>query len=556
MAQPNGYKVLVVEDDANERQGLQRLLTSHGYNVSVADSADKALGFLDEHIDFVLSDLQMGDVSGMDLLRHWKLKQPNSMFLMMTGHGTVITAIEAIRAGAYHYMTKPIDVDALVVMLQNMIRQREETRKVEELRNRLDDKFRLSNIIGRSPQMEHVFDLIRKSSQAFSTVLILGESGTGKELVAQAIHQNSPRRDGPFMAVNCAAMQPTLVESELFGHEKGSFTGAIEKRIGRFESASGGTLFIDEIGDFDVALQVKLLRVMENRTVTPVGGNKDIKVDTRVLTATSRDIKDMMAKHLFREDLYYRLNVITIELPPLRARMDDIPILVKRFMDRVNEQNGTKITSISPSVIDALQQYSWPGNVRELLNVVERMMVLSGKTQIEAEDVPPFILQGPTARTTVAVPAAVRPAGAPPGAIPGAAAAPFHAASPAALGNAATINGVPANISFDQGALHAHAFPARKLRCRRRPGALWQQPHPRQPLAGHQRAHAAAQAHRHERRQGRPPAGLRRIGRSRGRFRSRGGARTRPRIARCVGRQRQRVIAGCQQAHHPQFATP
>ena len=405
MTQQNGYKILVVEDDANERHSFQRLLTDAGYQVSVADSADKAMSYLDEAVDFVLTDLQMGDVSGMDLLRHWKLKQPNSMFLMITGHGSVATAIEAIRAGAYHYMTKPIDPQALVIMLQNMVRQREESRKVEELRNRLDEKFRLSNIIGRSPQMERVFDLIRRSAQAFSTVLILGESGTGKELVAQAIHQNSPRRDGPFVAINCAAMPATLVESELFGHEKGSFTGATERRIGRFEMASGGTLFIDEIGDFEVALQVKLLRVMESRVITPVGGNKEIKVDTRVVTATSRDIRDMMSKGTFREDLYYRLNVITIELPPLRQRLDDVPLLVKRFMDRVNEQNGTKITNIAPSVIDALQQYHWPGNVRELMNVIERMMVLSDKTQVEVDDLPTYI-RHPSNRVSVAAGAA------------------------------------------------------------------------------------------------------------------------------------------------------
>jgi len=402
MAQASDYKVLVVEDDGNERGGLQRLLADVGYQVATADSADKAMGYMDEAIDFVVTDLQLGDVSGMDLLKHWKLKQPNTLFLMVTGYGSVNIAIEAIRAGAYHYMTKPIDPQALLIMLQNMVRQHEESAKVEALQHRLDEKFSLSNIIGRSPQMQRVFELIRRSAQAFSTVLILGESGTGKELVAQAIHQNSPRKDGPFVAVNCAAMPATLVESELFGHEKGAFTGAIDRRLGRFEQASGGTLFIDEIGDFDVSLQVKLLRVMEARTVTPVGGNKEIKVDTRVLAATSRDIRDMMAKGLFREDLYYRLNVVTIDLPPLRQRLDDIPLLAKRFMDRVNEQNGTKITSIAPAVIDAMQQYGWPGNVRELLNVIERMMVLADKPVLEIEDLPSYV-RNPSARSMVGV---------------------------------------------------------------------------------------------------------------------------------------------------------
>lgn len=389
-----GYKVLIVEDESNERASLGRLIAESGYQTHTADSADKAMSYLDEGMDFVLTDLKMGDVSGMDLLRHWKIKQPEAMFLMITGHGSTQTAVDAIKAGAYHYMTKPIDPNALLVMLQNMVRQREETRKVAMLQHRLDEKFSLSSIIGRSPQMQRVFELIRRSSQALSTVLILGESGTGKELVAQAIHQNSPRRDGPFIAVNCAAVPSTLVESELFGHEKGAFTGATDRRIGRFEAAHGGTLFIDEIGEFEVGLQVKLLRALETRVITPVGGHKESKIDTRVLAATSRNIHDMMEKGQFREDLYYRLNVITIELPPLRQRLDDIPLLVKKFMERVNEQNGTKITAIAPAVIDTLQQYRWPGNVRELLNVVERMMVLTDKTTLEVEDLPTFIRSG------------------------------------------------------------------------------------------------------------------------------------------------------------------
>ena len=385
------HHILIVEDDGNERQSLAQLLGQEGYQVSTAESADKALGYLGDSVDFVITDLQLGDISGMDLLRLWRQKSPETMFLMITGHGSTQTAIEAIKAGAYHYLTKPIDIPGLLIMVQNMARQHEESRKVVMLQSRLDEKLSLDNLIGRSPKMQRVFELIRRSAQAFSTVLILGESGTGKELVAQAIHQNSPRRDGPFNAVNCAAMPATLVESELFGHERGAFTGATERRMGRFEAAHGGTLFIDEIGEFDISLQVKLLRVMENRIFTPVGGTKEIKVDTRVLAATSRDIHGMIAKGQFREDLYYRLNVITIELPPLRQRLDDIPLLVKRLMERVNTQNGTKITAISPAVIDALQQYSWPGNVRELHNVVERMMVLTDKSSLEIDELPTFI---------------------------------------------------------------------------------------------------------------------------------------------------------------------
>jgi len=385
------YHILVVEDDAAQRQTLAQLLSGAGYRVSTADSADKALSFLTEAVDFVVTDLEMAELSGMDLLKYWKGKSPDTMFLMITGHGSTQTAIDAIKAGAYHYMTKPLDVSAFMVMIQNMARQLEESHKVAQLQNRLEEKFSFSNIIGRSAGMQKVFELIRRSAQAFSTVLILGESGTGKELVAEAIHHHSPRRAGPFNAVNCAAMPATLVESELFGHEKGSFTGATERRTGRFEAADGGTLFIDEIGDFDVSLQVKLLRVMEARTISPVGSTQEIKVDTRVLAATSRDIKDMIAKGQFREDLYYRLNVITIELPPLRQRLEDIPLLVKRFMDRVNTQNGSRVTTIQPDVIDALQHYHWPGNVRELLNVIERMIVLSDSDTLHVEDLPLYI---------------------------------------------------------------------------------------------------------------------------------------------------------------------
>ncbi len=484
MTTPNGYKVLVVEDDAGERHGLQRLLSNAGYQVSAADSADKAMSYLDEAVDFVLTDLQMGDVSGMDLLRHWKMKQPETMFLMITGHASTTSAIEAIKLGAYDYMTKPLDVNKLIVTLQNMVKAREESRKVRELQNRLDEKFSLSNIIGRSPQMQRVFELIRRSAQAFSTVLILGESGTGKELVAQAIHQNSPRRDGPFVAVNCAAMPATLVESELFGHEKGAFTGATDRRMGRFELANGGTLFIDEIGEFEVALQVKLLRVMENRVITPVGGNKDIKVDTRVLAATSRDIRDMMTKGTFREDLYYRLNVITIELPPLRQRLDDIPLLVKRFMERVNEQNNTKITSISPTVIDAMQNYQWPGNVRELLNIIERMMVLADKPTLEADDLPAFIKQGATGRVIVCARARRDRA------------SHIPIRADIALRGCACFNSDRASGKSRSSARDHDARRFGRARHRCRPGPFQQQPHPRRPRPRHQRPHPPTQARR------------------------------------------------------------
>jgi len=392
MTRSNVCNILIVEDDATERSTLERLLTDAGYKVFPVDSANKAVGYTEELIDFVITDLQLNDdLNGIDLLKHWKLRQPEIMFLIVTGFATVDSAVQAIRAGAYHYLTKPVDPQALLILLQNMQRERDQSRKLRMLEDRLDEKFALDSMVGQSPAMLQVNQLIRRSAQAQSTVLILGESGTGKELVAQAIHQNSPRKDGPFIAVNCAAIPASLVESELFGHEKGSFTGATDRRIGRFEAAHGGTLFIDEIGEFELGLQVKLLRALESHVINRVGSQKDIKVDTRVLAATSRDIRTMMSQGKFREDLYYRLNVITIELPPLRERLEDVPLLVRRFMDDLNHQYKTNVRSINPDVLEVFSRYHWPGNVRELMNVIERMMVLTDKPSLEVEDIPAYI---------------------------------------------------------------------------------------------------------------------------------------------------------------------
>ena len=319
------FGILVIENDLAEREAIVRLLAGAGYAVKSTDCAENALSYMGEGIDCVVAGVSSGDLFRMDPLKY---------------------------------------------------------------RKKLDIEAARDHIIGQSQPMQDIFNIIARSSQAFSTVLILGESGTGKDLVAQAIHRNSQRKDGPFIVANCAAMPEPLVESELFGHEKGTFTGATSTRMGRFEAANGGTLFIDEIGDFALPLQAKLLRVLENRVVTPLGGHRDIKVDTRVVAATSRNIPDMIAKGLFREDLYYRLNVITINMPPLRDRLDDIPLLVRSFIERVNKQNQSSITSIAPPALEALQRYDWPGNVRELLNTIERAMVLSDKTVITVEDLP------------------------------------------------------------------------------------------------------------------------------------------------------------------------
>ncbi len=381
-------RVLVVEDNEAERRALTQLLRTAGLTVYGAENADKALGYIDENIDVVLSDLQMGDVSGLDLLGLWKKRRPETQFILLTGHSSVNTAVEAIKSGAYDYITKPVNKDELTVLIRRAIESNRKDQEIENLRRRLDQKFGLDSIIGASRQMKEVFAKIQRAAPVDSTVLILGESGTGKELVAQALHHNSNRKKGPFVPVNIAAVPSTLIESELFGHVRGAFTGATDRRIGRFEQADGGTLFIDEVGDFELPLQAKLLRVLETLTVTPVGGAEDRKVDVRVVAATSRDIQKMVQEGTFREDLYYRLNVVTISLPPLRDRPDDIPVLIDHFLKEIAESKHTPPKKVSSDVVRRLMNYRWPGNVRELRNTLESMMVLSDGDVITESDLP------------------------------------------------------------------------------------------------------------------------------------------------------------------------
>ncbi len=381
-------RVLVVEDHESERRAVIQILKGEGFTIFGAENADKALGYMDENVDVVLSDLHMGDVSGIDLLQLWKKQRPDTQFILLTGQATVNTAVEAIKAGAYDYVTKPVNPDELILLIKRAIEAQRKDKEIDNLRRRLDHRFGLDQIVGESKQMKDVFAKIQRAAPVDSTVLILGESGTGKELVAQALHHNGPRKKGPFVAVNCAAVPATLVESELFGHVRGAFTGATDRRMGRFEQADGGTLFIDEIGDFELGLQAKLLRVLETLTVTPVGGHEDRKVDVRVLAATSRDIGKMVAEGKFREDLFYRLNVVTITLPPLRDRPDDIAILVEHFMKEITEQKHTGPRRISPEVMRRFQTYRWPGNVRELRNTLESMMVLAEGEVLTENDLP------------------------------------------------------------------------------------------------------------------------------------------------------------------------
>ncbi|MDB5291359.1 MAG: pilR [Phycisphaerales bacterium] len=388
----NAGRVLVVEDHESERRAVTQILKSEGFTVFGAESADKALGYVEESIDVVLSDLHMGDVSGLQLLQLWKKRRPETQFILLTGHSSVDSAVEAIKGGAYDYLTKPINPDELILLIRRAVETQQKDKEIDNLRRRLDQKFGLDQIIGQSKQMKEVFAKIQRAAPVDATVLILGENGTGKELVAQALHHNSPRKKAPFVAVNCAAVPPTLVESELFGHVRGAFTGATDRRIGRFEQADGGTLFIDEIGDFELGLQAKLLRVLETLTFTPVGGHEDKKVDVRVLTATSRDVPQMVLEGKFREDLYYRLNVVQIRLPRLRERTDDIPVLVDHFLREISERKHITPHRVSPEVMRRFMTYRWPGNVRELRNKLESMMIMADGEVLSEKDLPEEIL--------------------------------------------------------------------------------------------------------------------------------------------------------------------
>src|SRR4051812_12649221 len=381
-------RILVVEDHETERRAVMQILKMEGFTVFGAEDADKAMGYVDENIDVVLSDLEMGDVSGIGLLQLWKQRNPDTHFILVTGHSSIASVVEAMKSGAYHYVTKPINPDELILLIRRAVESIHKDKEIDNLRRRLDQKFGLDQIIGQSKQMKDVFAKIQRAAPVDCTVLILGENGTGKELVAQALHHNSLRKKGPFVAVNVAAVPSTLVESELFGHVRGAFTGATDRRIGRFEQADGGTLFIDEIGDFDLTLQPKLLRVLETFTVTPVGGHEDRKVDVRVIAATSRDLKKMVAQGTFREYLYYRLNVVTITLPPLRTRPDDIAILVDHFLKDISQNRHTAARRVSPEVMRRFQQYRWPGNVRELRHMLESMMVLAEGEVLTENDLP------------------------------------------------------------------------------------------------------------------------------------------------------------------------
>jgi two-component system NtrC family response regulator len=383
--------ILIVDDEKNYTLILAAILEDEGFETLTANSGSEALATLSESdVDLVLTDMKMPAMDGIDLLERIKQADADLPVIMMTAHGSVEKAVEAMQKGAYNYILKPFDNERLVLYVNKAVSMYRVVKENRQLRRAVEGRYSFHNIIGKSKAMQDVFHIIRKVAPAPATVLLEGSSGTGKELVANALHFNSPRKDKPFVAVNCSALAETLLESELFGHEKGAFTGAVSMKKGRFEIADGGTLFLDEVGELSSALQVKLLRVLQERVVERVGGVKPIPVDIRLIAATNKSLKDEVAKGNFREDLFYRLNVVPITLPLLRERLEDIRPLVGHFIAKYSgERNtGLPVTGIDREVERLFYEYDWPGNVRELENVIERAVVLSPEEIIQVSDLP------------------------------------------------------------------------------------------------------------------------------------------------------------------------
>jgi two-component system NtrC family response regulator len=391
-------RILVVDDEGNARQALRDILTEEGYELVEAADGEDALQLMQSFAPAaVLADVRMPKMDGITLLKKAREQGSDAVFVMMTAYASVEAAVEAMRAGAENYLVKPLDVNAVLVVLEKALEKLRLVRDTQNLRERVRERYRFHNIVGDAPELQAVYEVVKRAAPTRATVLILGESGTGKELIAQALHEESPRRDRAFIKVNCAALSETLLESELFGHEKGSFTGAIGRKEGRFELADGGTLFLDEIGDISPALQIKLLRVLQQKEFERVGGVSTIKVDVRLVAATNRDLASEVKNGKFREDLYYRLNVVAVTLPPLRQRKGDIPALVSHFVEKYGKAYSKEIRGLAPGTLNALLAHDWPGNVRELENVVERAVVLAKGLEMTADDLPPT-LRGPRPR--------------------------------------------------------------------------------------------------------------------------------------------------------------
>jgi two-component system response regulator HydG len=382
-------EVLIVDNDHAHADTVAESLERVGCHCRVATSGNEGASLIEETpFDVILTDLVMNDIDGLGILSRAKADQPDAEVILMTGHGTVPSAVEAMRSGAFNYLLKPLDITQLRATVTKAVESARLRRTNVELKRRLDEKFGFEGVIGDSPQMRDVIERLKRIAPTNASVLIQGETGTGKELVAQSIHQNSPRKNKPFVALNCAALSENILESELFGHVKGAFTDASTDRIGKFDYAHGGTMFLDEVGDMPMPTQIKLLRVLENGEITRVGSNNPIKVNVRILSATNRNLEESIATGTFRSDLYHRLKVITIRLPTLRQRSQDIPILIDYFVKQFAAQHSKQIRGMSPAARHRLMTFDWPGNVRQLRNVVESMVVVDYDGLLDTDDLP------------------------------------------------------------------------------------------------------------------------------------------------------------------------
>lgn len=384
-------KILIVDDELIMRESLAGWLERDGHDIDTASSGEEALIKLQgTRFEILLVDIKMEGISGLDVLRHVKESDPDVAVVMITAYGSISTAIEAMKNGAYDYLLKPFDPDELGVIIDKILESQAQLRENIYLREQFKDRTKFESMVGQSRPMQAVFDLIQDVAPTDSTVLITGETGTGKELAAKAIHTNSPRREGPFVVVNCGAVPEHLMESELFGHQKGAFTDAKETKKGRLEMAHAGTIFLDEIGEISIRMQIDLLRVLEDRVFYRVGGTQPIEADFRVIAATNKNLEEAIKGGIFREDLYYRLNVISFQMPPLRERKEDLPLLAEHFLNRFSQETNKPIDGINREAMDEMMLYEWPGNVRELENAIERAVVVGKSRKILAEDLPIF----------------------------------------------------------------------------------------------------------------------------------------------------------------------
>lgn len=396
------FTLLIIDDEKNIREGLAANFEMEGYQVRLAENGAQGLDALAKgDIDLVITDLRMPGISGEEVLRKVATETPGVPVIVLTGHGSIDAAVDAMRNGAYDFLTKPLNLDQLSLIVKRALEARELSLRHRQLKTEIENEHALDNIIGKSAEMQKVFEMIKKVAASKASVLITGESGVGKEVVADAIHNLSPRKDHQCIKVHCAALSETLLESELFGHEKGAFTGADSLVKGRFELAHESTVFLDEIGEINQSVQIKILRVLQERAFERVGGEETIHVDVRIIAATNRNLEEEVKKGTFREDLYYRLNVIHIHVPALRERKDDIPLLVSKFLEKFSAENEKQIKGISAQARSAIYNYDWPGNVRELRNCIESAVVMCGTDEIQIEDLPPAVSKARTEKSIV-----------------------------------------------------------------------------------------------------------------------------------------------------------